>query len=352
MHSELKPINCFWRKKPMINYVQNIYDSGMSIYDPINPDDRDLFIPTYALERILSSYLVGFSLEGLPLRTRSKVVKTKICEALGYPTPRSFIKIQPRFPGQNFDVYTQKSMNVQIWNEEVDAARRYVFLKVDEDNVITCIRVISGDTLAGFDRTGKLTTKYQATMSSFDNSYLFSEDTTNVANWITYPHSSLQSVNPNYYPSPNQLLPVAEIYDRLLPLVGLRIDYLNPLQERNRGAELHALICQHLGYSVYEDDGSYPDIANQLLEIKLQTSPTIDLGLHSPEDGAPIATIGDTTFYSGDVRYVIFDSSVENRYIRLNRLYVVAGYEFTRYFPLFKGQNAKIQLPLPNDFFD
>ena len=86
MHSELKPINCFWRKKPMINYVQNIYDSGMSIYDPINPDDRDLFIPTYALERILSSYLVGFSLEGLPLRTRSKVVKTKICEALGYPT--------------------------------------------------------------------------------------------------------------------------------------------------------------------------------------------------------------------------------------------------------------------------
>ena len=41
----------------MINYVQNIYDSGMSIYDHIDPDDRELFIPTYALERILSNYL-------------------------------------------------------------------------------------------------------------------------------------------------------------------------------------------------------------------------------------------------------------------------------------------------------
>lgn len=336
----------------MINYVQNIYDSGMSIYDPIDPDDRELFIPTYALERILSDYLVGVSLEGLPLRTRSKVVKTKICEALGYPIPRSFIKTQPRFPGQNFDVYTQKSMNVQIWNEEVDVARRYVFLRVDEDDVITCVRVISGETLAEFDRTGKLTTKYQATMSSFDDSYLFSEDTVTVANWITHPHSSLCSVNPNYHPSPNQLLPIIEIYKRLLPMVDLCIDYLNPLQERNRGAELHALICQHLGYSLYEDDGSYPDIVNQLLEIKLQTSPTIDLGLHSPEDRASIVTIGDTTFYSDDVRYVIFDGSVEGHYIRLNRLYVVAGYEFTNHFPLFKGKNAKIQLPLPTNFFD
>lgn len=336
----------------MINYIQNICDSGMSIYDHIDPDDKELFIPTYTLERILSDSLVGDSLEGLPLRTRSKVVKTKICEALGYPTPRFFLKTQPRFPGQNFDVYTQKSMNVQIWNEEVDVARRYVFLRVNKDDVITCVRVVSGETLAEFDRTGRLTTKYQATMNSFEKSYLFSEDTITVANWIIHPHSSLRSVNPNYYPSPNQLLPISEIYERLLPMVDHCIDYLNPLQERNRGAELHKLICQHLGYSVYKDDGSYPDIANQLLEIKLQTSPTIDLGLHSPKDRAPIVTIGDTTFYSDDVRYVIFDGSIEGNYIRLNRLYVVAGYKFANHFPLFKGQNAKIQLPLPPNFFD
>lgn len=338
----------------MINYVSNIRNSGLSIYDAIDFENQKLFIPLYALERILSDFLIGKSLNGLPLRTRSKIVKSLICEALGYPIPKSFVKTQPRFPGQNFDVYTQKSMNVQIWNEDVDADRRYVFLKVDDNDVITNVRVVTGEILAQYDRTGKLTTKYQATMNSYDDSTLFSNDSTNVSDWISYSNASLYDVNPNYYPTPTQLLPIQEVYNRLLPMVGRKIDYLNSLQERNRGAELHAMICQHLGYSVYEDDGTYPDIANQLIEIKLQTSPTIDLGLHSPEDGASIVTIGDTTFTSEDVRYVIFDGKVEGSFIRLDRLYIVSGCEFTRYFPLFqgKGQNAKIQLPLPYDFFD
>ena len=337
----------------MINYTQNIAGSGLSIYDRIDPNDKRFFIPIFKLEQILS--LIGLSLYGLPLRTRSKFVKIKICEALGYPIPRSFIKTQPRFPGQNFDVYTQKSMNVQIWNEEVDDSRRYVFLRADEYDTITSVRVITGETLAQYDRTGKLTTKYQATMNSYGQSYLFSgDDSPRVSNWIVDSSSSLRNVNPNYYPMKEQLLRIQEIYERLLPMEGRTINYLNSLQERNRGAELHAMICEYLGYSMYKDDGTYPDIANQLLEVKLQTSPTIDLGLHSPEDGAPIVTIGNTTFFSEDIRYVIFDGTVEGNYIRLNNLYLVTGYDFTQYFPLFKGkgQNAKIQLPLPTNFFD
>ena len=108
----------------MIDYPYFIRQSGLTIYDDIDPRDDRLYIPTYALEVILSDSLVGLSLSGLALRTRSKVVKRAICEALGYPIPRSFAKTQPRFLGQNFDVYTQKSMNVQIWNEEVDGNRR------------------------------------------------------------------------------------------------------------------------------------------------------------------------------------------------------------------------------------
>ena len=55
----------------MINYIQNIYDSGLTIYDPIDKDDMELYIPTHILEQILQDSLVGFSLEGLQLRTRS-----------------------------------------------------------------------------------------------------------------------------------------------------------------------------------------------------------------------------------------------------------------------------------------
>ncbi len=114
------------------------------------------------------------------------------------------------------------------------------------------------------------------------------------------------------------------------------------------------MICDHLGYSMYEDDGSYPDIVNQLLEIKLQTSPTIDLGLHSPEDGEQIISIENTDFCSEDIRYAIFDGDVDGNKVVLQNLYLVTGEDFTNYFPLFngKGTNAKLQLPLPNDFFD
>lgn len=61
----------------MINYPFNISQSGLSIYDTINPANSNLYIPTDALEIILANHMVGLSLEGLPLRTRSKVVKQK-----------------------------------------------------------------------------------------------------------------------------------------------------------------------------------------------------------------------------------------------------------------------------------
>ena len=92
----------------MKNYPQIIADSCLTIYDHINPADPDLYIPTECLQIILEDAMIGLSLDGYALRTRSKVVKSEICRALGYPVPISFRKTQPRFPGQNFDVYTQK----------------------------------------------------------------------------------------------------------------------------------------------------------------------------------------------------------------------------------------------------
>lgn len=71
----------------MINYRKNIAESGLSIYHLIDPTDPYLYIPMEALEDILADALIGLSLEGYALRTRSKVVKSEICKALGYPIP-------------------------------------------------------------------------------------------------------------------------------------------------------------------------------------------------------------------------------------------------------------------------
>src|SRR5215471_13004114 len=102
-----------------MDYGSNIASSGKSIYDPIEIGDPQLWIPSVALEAILNKALPGVRLAGLPLRTRSKVVKELVCDAIGYPRPATFKKTNPRFPGQNFDTYIQKSNNLQIWNEEL-----------------------------------------------------------------------------------------------------------------------------------------------------------------------------------------------------------------------------------------
>jgi hypothetical protein len=65
-------------------YVAAIRAKGLSIYDPIVVGDPTLWIPAPELQALLDDGLRGLSLAGLPLRTRSKVVKTWVCEVLGY----------------------------------------------------------------------------------------------------------------------------------------------------------------------------------------------------------------------------------------------------------------------------
>src|SRR5258708_21981737 len=134
--------------------------SGRTIYDLLH-DRPEHFLPSANLEAILRAGLVGLDLN-YPVRTRSKVLKSKICEILGYPVPASFKKSKPRFPGQDFDTYVQKSNNLQIWNEEINPTRRYVIIRLDESSKVVGVRVVTGEVLAKLDTTGTLTKKYQA----------------------------------------------------------------------------------------------------------------------------------------------------------------------------------------------
>src|SRR6266540_3196268 len=134
--------------------------SGKSIYDALH-DSPEFFLAARDLEAVLRDGLVGLDLN-YPLRTRSKVLKSKICEILGYPVPASFRKSKPRFPGQDFDTYVQKSNNLQIWNEEITPTRRYVIIRLDDASKVVGVRVVTGEVLAKLDPTGTLTKKYQA----------------------------------------------------------------------------------------------------------------------------------------------------------------------------------------------
>jgi hypothetical protein len=314
--------------------VARISSSGLTIYDSLETRP-ELYLETRALERILNRALVGLDLN-YPIRTRSKVLKSSVCQAMGYPVPKSFRKTQPRFPSQNFDTYVQKSNNLQIWNEEVAPSRRYVLVRVDNDEIVIRVKVVTGDVIAKLDPTGTLTTKYQAkTLHPVTESRLISSaDTTNVARALT-----------------GAMLSIQELFTCLHTLVGSTLVNPGITQERNRGAALHEAICKCLNTS-WSDRGQFPDIPSQLLEIKLQTATTIDLGLVCPDSTEPIA--GLPNFKHCDVRYAVFYGVAHPAGVRLDHLILTTGTDFFTFFRRFEGnvQNAKLQTPLPPSFFD
>jgi hypothetical protein len=339
-------------------FVEAIRKSGLTIYDRIKVGDPELWIPTPELQALLDAGLRGLSLAGLPLRTSSKVVKTRVCEVLGYPVPKSFKKTQPRFQGQLFDTYRQKSNNLQVWNEELSPTRRYVLMRVSDKDVVTRVRVVTGEALALLDTTGTLTSKYQARCvpGSKATELITPVDTPLLAPFVTRNVDLGDVATPVKHPQAGELLPIKVVFERLSALVGDKFADAGFDQERNRGAALHRLVCKTLGYASYQDDGQFPDVRHQLLEVKLQTSPTIDLGLVRPNstEALDVPMIEGKQIRHCDVRYAVFYARVANGEVELTHVFVSTGEGFFSRFTQFQGKvlNAKLQIPLPSDFFD
>lgn len=324
--------------------VKAISESGLTIYDPVAP--LGLRLTASQLEAILNEQLQGLTLD-YPLRTRSRILKGRVCEALGYPVPASFRRTKPRFPGQDFDTYVQKSNNLQIWNQEVSPSRRYVLIRVDSSHVVTRVRVVSGTTIARFDTTGTLTTKYQARakVPPACSTLVSVTDTQAVLSWM-------QSASGPEDAGTEHLIPIGDLFKRLVKVCGRVFPDPGTVQERNRGAALHRMVCEAIGDAAYADSGQFPDIRPQLLEVKLQLAPTIDLGLVSPESTEPIEDIPELRHC--DVRYAVYYADSDGRQVVIRHLVLTTGQDFFTYFRRFDGlvRNAKLQIPLPRDFFD
>jgi hypothetical protein len=339
-------------------YVRAIRESGLSIYDPIEIGDPHLWIPTPELEALLDQGLRGISVAGLALRTRSKFVKESICRVLGYPVPKFFRKTQPRFPGQLFNTTTQKANNFQPWNEELSPTRRYVVIRVSEDYLIIKVKVVTGETLALLDTTGTLTQKYQAQCipGTIPTELVVDRDTTTLLPFVSANVDLQRVATPVDHPEAGEILPIQVLFSRLSLLVGQTFADAGYDQERNRGTALHRLVCSVLGYAGYGDDGQFPDVRHQLLEVKLQTSPTIDLGLVRPDSSAPldVPMIQGQQIRHCDVRYAVFYAASAGGTVRLTHFFLTTGQAFFTRFRQFQGKvlNTKRQIRLPTNFFD
>jgi len=331
-----------------------VADLGYDIYEPLSEHPEAVY-GRAELEALLRHELTGDVFTG-PIRTRSKLAKEAVCRALGYPVPGSFARVKPRFPGQDLDVYVQQHDNLQVWNEELSPTRRYAVVRVDADGNVIAVRVAEGSELAAFDKTGTLTSKYQAKRQAnrTGNTLVSATDTPAfVAELAPVEHLSpalLGEMLPVSPPVQGRVLSVKATYERLLSLVGREMEYST--SERLRGERLHRLACEALGLGSYADTGRFPDIVCQALEVKVQTSPTIDLGLVTPDSDGPAVTLSPRLQHR-DARYFVAYAVHDGDVLRVEHVVVSTGADFFSEFQQFGGlvQNRKLQLRLPSTFF-
>lgn len=235
--------------------ADSVRASGLTLYDSLDTR-QDLIYPTPVLEARLARVLCGLDL-AFPIRTRSRVAKSAVAEALGYPVPMSFRKERPRFPGQNLDVYVQKSDNLQVWNDEISPSRRYAILRVDEMDKVVAVRVLSGEALALLDRTGTLTSKFQAArIAGREGTVLVTDkDTANLVSRLrpetNVPAHVLGAQSATMVPRPGETLAIDEVFRRLGGLAGAVLTDPGHDQERLRGVELQRLVCRLVGVEPY-----------------------------------------------------------------------------------------------------
>ena len=342
--------------KSAISKRKKLLASDLTIYDELRLD-HPLYFSDKELEYLLKSGLLGLSTKGLPPRTRSKLVKEKVCLSIGYPVPASFKKTRPRFLGQNFDTYIQKSPNLQIWNEEVLSDRRYILVLVNGKDVIFSIVVLTGDGLKALDTTGTLTKKYQARLGQLASiPDIYSRTDTPLVVALTVKEGEKASFHgkPSDRPQKGQILPMGIISQKLRPLIGMEFANLGRDQDRNRGAIVHREVCRLLGYRTFSDDGQFPDIRGQLLEVKLQTSPTIDLGSVLPSSTDIFMKLNGFKIRYCDIRYLVCSAKIWHGKLKVVNFALGTGEDFFKKFDQFQGivVNKKVQIPLPKKFFN
>lgn len=126
---------------------------------------------------------------------------------------------------------------------------------------------------------------------------------------------------------------------------------IEPGATKNRGQKLEEIIANALGYTIREKEllaGGYPDIRNQALEVKLQDSPTVDLGKYSPEYEEVVPKCAG--FSTRSMRYLIVLTNPETNIIE--GAVLSSGSKLGKHFTYIADKSYKCQRSIPMSFFD
>jgi len=283
----------------------------------------------------------------------------------------------PKIVREFIDTYivtTGTSYNLQVWNR-IPASNtllikyesgeslhcndvRFIFVRIDiAKSVIASIIILTPEYIEEkFGKFGKPTIKHQLLISSKARAAICeSEDKI-----LSFPDSKKLSyhITHDFRPPKSGMVEepeLKELYSISLlkkmvaeKLIGKKLD---SAATKNRGQALERMTLELLGYDIKENEllyGGFPDINNQLLEVKVQDSPTMDLGKFSPEkEEVIIAEKNLTTF---DVRYLIALTDPKTEIIE--GIILSPGEKLGKLFSYVSDQSYKCQRAIPMTFFE
>lgn len=280
----------------------------------------------------------------------------------------------PRILTELIDTYlvtTGDAYNLQVWNRIPNSGSilvqytktheticnkdvRYVLVKIENDK-INSIVILSSDYIEKrFGVFGKPTIKHQLLVSDINrnkivqskNKINFSPDTLNVTSFCTTIYTKPDS-NIGDKPVASKIFSLDLILERVAkPLIGVKIDAKDT---KTRGQILERLVADLLGYETHQGlVGGYPDLPNQLLEVKVQDAQTIDLGKYTPEvEEIVFEKLGITTF---DVRYLIALTNAKTNVIE--GIILMPSKELGKCYTYVSDTSFKCQRSIPMKFFD
>lgn len=271
-------------------------------------------------------------------------------------------------------VTSGKSYNLQVWNrnptsssvqiEYKDGSKllanqvRFLLVRIHtKSQRVRCVAVLSPQYIVkNFGKFGKPTVKQQLIITTSarkrvydapDGIVFFPEDSRIAER--TVKRADLSGSNFHAVPEDGKLLSLEAI--RIMVKSNVIGAKLKSGATKIRGQALELLVATSLGYRVKETDvmiGGYPDIRHQALEVKVQDSPTVDLGRYSPQFEEEIADCPG--FTSQSVRYLIAltDAATE----KCQGAVLCPGDRLGDHFTYVAGESFKCQRSIPMSFFE
>lgn len=266
-----------------------------------------------------------------------------------------------------------KSYNLQVWNRIPSSETlliryatgenlkctdvRFILTKIDIDtSTITSIIIATPDYIVKkFGKFGKPTVKHQLLISNkirteiyqSDDKIMFYKDSKKLSYLIT---DNFEPPNQNMVQEakPNEIFSMDLLKERVAKkLIGFKIE---AAATKNRGQALESKVLELLGYPIKNQllHGAFPDIPNQLLEVKIQDTQTVDLGRFTPENEELINDeLNITTF---DIRYLIALTNPETQIIE--GVILAPGRKLGDLFSYVSDKSYKCQRSIPMSFFE